>query len=325
MSLALAAVLGLAYFGFSSNNNEPESNVAVSTTTRIEKENAEFNFGDVYDVQQRAISNRHSHKQEVTSFQDVSTIAGHSVGGQPVYNVREREYVTNKMNNVNPNPWVRVGPGIGVGPNVPSYGGKQQLFRVLPVNMNESRLTQLPGGVRAPPTALVPSGEARPNVSKNKVEKVWSNMPIGGPGLAVKTAPPTRPEEVRGQRFTKKDHSLVRTDDLSIGGPRTDLGMAHIVTENTMKQTKRINPDTMGNPGRMNVREGPLGAHGMVTSVRVDDNKFVTNHGSTNVGYIRTGQQEINQYKENPGTAVVYPLDLAKRQLENNPFNHPLT
>jgi hypothetical protein len=190
--------------------------------------------------------------------------------------------------------------------------------------MNESRLTQLPGGVRAPPTSLVPSGESRPNVNKNRVEKVWTNKPIG-PGCSVINAPSLIPEEVRGQRFTKKDQSVVRTDDLSIGGPRTDIGMAHIVTENTMKQTKRINPDTFGNPGRMNVRGGPLAAHGMVTSVRIDDNAFITNHGYTNVGYNRTGQQEINQYKEKPGTAVVYPLDLAKRQLEDNPFNHTLT
>ena len=38
-----------------------------------------------------------------------------------------------------------VGPGVGVGPNVPAYGGYQQLFRVNPVNVGEYRLTTLPG------------------------------------------------------------------------------------------------------------------------------------------------------------------------------------
>lgn len=322
MSIALAAVLGLAYFGFSMNT-ENESNVAVSTTTRIEKETADYNFGDVYDVQQRMISqNTINHKREMVTFTDQAQDSNRVVGGQPVYDLSQREFVSNKMNNLNPNPWNKVGPGIGVGPNVPAYGGKQQLFRVLPVNMNESRLTQLPGRLRAPPTAVAPQGESRPVISKNRPDKVFENPFMSSQSLAVKTAPPTRPDDIRGQRLTKKDHSLVRTDDLEVGGPIFNLGMAHTVTANTMKDTNRINPDRAGNPGRMNVTDGPLATNGMITSVRIDANEFRVNHGALPMGYIREGQQEANQYKGNPGPSSLYPLDLAKKQLVNNPFNH---
>lgn len=325
MSLAVAAVVGLAFFGYTMANKEPESNVFVGSTTRVEKETAQYVFGDAYDVQQRHISNRSfSHKQEMPSFTDVTDSGSRIVGGQPVYDLTQREYVTNKMNNLNPNPWTKVGPGIGVGPNVPAYGGFQQLFRVLPVNVNESRLTQLPGGVQGPPQAANFMGQSRQLAAKNRPDKDWSRTP--GPSNAIKTAPPTHPEEVRGQRFTRKDASLVRTDDLSLGCAMKDLGQGYIsTTNNALKTTDREKLDRVGNPGRMNVTDGPLAQNGMITSVRIDANERVANHGATKLSYLRTGQQEINKYKDNPGAAVVYPLNTAKKQLENNPYNHTIS
>ena len=324
MSLAVAAVIGLAYLGHKISNNESDDQVEISTTKRIEKETATYNFGDYYDVQQRNISNRtFYHKQEKVNFGDISDKANRTVGGQPVYDVAQREYVTNKMNNLNPNPWNKVGPGIGVGPNVPAYGGKQQLFRVLPVNTNEHRLTQLPGRPQGPPTAPVFVGESRTVTAKNRPDKDWTRVP--GASAAIKTAPPGRPEEVKGSFLTKKDQSLVRTDDLSTGGPVYNVGLGHIVTGNNTDCTgNRGKPDRPGNRERMNVTDGPLARNGMVTSVRIDAIEMPVNHGATKSTYLRTGIQEINAYKENPGPSEVYPLETAKKQLQNNPYNHSI-
>ncbi len=325
MSLAVAAVIGLAFLGHKMATNESDDTVEVNTTTRREKETAEFQFGDYYDVQQRNIANRtFYHKQEKVNFGDISDKANRIVGGQPVYDVSQREYVTNKMNNVNPNPWTRVGPGIGVGPNVPAYGGKQQLFRVLPVNVNEHRLTQLPGRPAAPPASQVALGESRAPVAKNRPEKVWTRDPMRG--TFKNEAPPTHPEEVKGSFLTKKDQSIYRTDDLSTGGPGYNLGMGHIVTGKTGLglSSNRENPNRAGNPERMNVTGGPLARNGMVTSVRIDAIELPVQHGATKLTYIRDGLQEANQFKDAPGPAKVYPLDTAKKQLQNNPYNHSI-
>lgn len=324
MSLAVAAVIGLAYLGHKMTNDESDDTVQVNTTNRREKETASFQFGDYYDVQQRNISNRtFYHKQEKVNFGDVSDKANRVVGGQPVYDTAQREYVTNKMNNLNPNPWTKVGPGIGVGPNVPAYGGKQQLFRVLPVNTNEHRLTQLPGRPGAPPASQIYMGENRAPVAKNRPEKVWTREQVKG--TSVNIAAPGRPTEIKGSFLTKKDQSIFRSDDLSTGAPTYNVGMGHIVTSNTpMNSTNRGNLDRMGNPERMNVTDGPLARNGMVTSVRIDAIELPVNHGNTKLSYARTAQQEINAYKENPGTSEVYPLDTAKKQLQNNPYNHTI-
>lgn len=322
MSLAVAAVIGLAYLGHKLSSDSDDQ-VPVVNTKRLEKETAQYNFKDYYDVQQRNIANKSFyHKQENVNFGDISDKANRNVTGQPVSDVSQREFVSNKMNNVNPNPWNKVGPGMGVGPNVPAYGGKHQLFRVLPVNTNEHRLTQLPGRPQAPPASQVPLSENRPTVVRNRPDKDWVWQP--GASAAIKTAAPTRPTEVKGSFLTKKDQSIVRTDDLSIGAPGYNVGMAHIVTDNTSVKTNRENLDRMPNPGRMNVTDNPLARNGMVTSVRIDAYELPINHGATKLGYDRTAQQEANPYKENPGTASVYPLDLAKKQLQNNPYNHTI-
>ena len=67
------------------------------------------------------------------------------VNGEPVHDFRNRPYVSGKMNNLSPTEKNLVGPGLNVGPDVPAYGGYQQLFRVKPNNVGEYKLTTLPG------------------------------------------------------------------------------------------------------------------------------------------------------------------------------------
>jgi len=94
---------------------------------------------------------------------------------------------------------------------------------------------------------------------------------------------------------------------------------------------KRGRPDRAGNAGRMNIRAGPLQQGGMVTAVRSDSDKRTDNYfgvaGTTtnnNGHYVNDQYYNFNAYKGQPGPAVVKDLNVARRQLANNPFAHTL-
>ncbi len=79
------------------------------------------------------------------------------------------------QNNVLPAEQLRVGPGLGVGPDVAATGGFHQFYRQLPLNVNEYKLTQLPGGVNHGASA-VEKQEApqRVTVNHHPDALVWS-------------------------------------------------------------------------------------------------------------------------------------------------------
>jgi len=320
MSLALAAVVGLAFAGKTlSDNSDEYSAKSEILTTRPER--ATMNFQEENPTIR---ANRWPTKTEIPNFGDLSKIGNRSVFGQPVYNLDDRQNVSNKMHNLNPNPWVRVGPGLGVQASTPAYGGYQQLFRVLPTNTNEYRLTQLPGRIQAPPASIVPGQEARVRVDKNRPEKDYFRAP--GKGSATDRAPESRGKYVKGERWTKKDVATFRSDGLEKGGPRHILQSGYIVSGNQSldRCDRRAKGNRGGNPGNMNVRADPLGAHGMATQVRVDSYGSKAPPVGTFMvpnGYNRIGIQEANQYKDHENTRS---LSIAKKQLSGNPFNHPI-
>lgn len=328
MSIALAAVVGLAFLGKTISDNDELSLTPVHTSELLpgttKQERANSKPSDEFGFQDLAIHRLPRHRQEVNNFGDISKDAGRSVFGQPVYNLEDRQNVSNKMNNVNPNPWTRVGPGLGVPANVPAYGGYQQLLRVLPTNTNEYKLVQLPGRAQAPAASLVPGGESRIRMDKNRPEKDYHHTP--NKASAIQTAPELRPKFIKGSRWTKKDVSHFVADGLEKGAPRYILQSGYIVSGNQQldRSDRRAKGSRSGNPGNMNVRADPLNAHGMLTTVRVDSygNKAPP-VGSFMVpsNYYRTGMQEANPYKENINNRS---LDVAKKQLAGNPYNHPI-
>ena len=92
---------------------------------------------------------------------------------------------------------------------------------------------------------------------------------------------------------------------------------------------KRGRPDRAGNAGRMNVRASPLQQGGVVTAVRSDSNKRTDNYfGSASVTnnnnghYINDQYYKFNAFK---GIPEKNDLNVAKRQLANNPFAHSLS
>jgi hypothetical protein len=84
-------------------------------------------------------------KMEHPSFSVIAPMT--NVNGEPVKDFRDRQYISGKMNNLSPSTKELVGPGLGVDPNVPAYGGYQQMYRVNPINVGEYKLTHLPGRI----------------------------------------------------------------------------------------------------------------------------------------------------------------------------------
>jgi hypothetical protein len=85
---------------------------------------------------------------------------------------------------------------------------------------------------------------------------------------------------------------------------------------------KRAKADRPGNAGRMNVRAGPLNQGGMLTAVRSDSDKRTDNYfggmnGEQGYRYVDAKYYNFNAYK---GNAACLDLNVAKRQLANNPL-----
>uniref|UniRef100_A0A6C0JYX1 DUF5899 domain-containing protein n=1 Tax=viral metagenome TaxID=1070528 RepID=A0A6C0JYX1_9ZZZZ len=90
---------------------------------------------------------------------------------------------------------------------------------------------------------------------------------------------------------------------------------------------RRSQADRPGNAGRMNVRAGPLNQGGIITSVRSDnsrvDGRLNPVSGGWTQQYVQTEYQQLNPYKGQANTRL--DLDIAKRQLANNPLANSLS
>jgi len=88
-------------------------------------------------------------------------------------------------------------------------------------------------------------------------------------------------------------------------------------------EDRRGKPNRMGNAGRMNVRESALKQGGRLTSVRSDTTRIDGRVNAANGGWTQQYQQkpihQFNAYKGNANPNAC-DLDIAKRQLQNNPL-----
>jgi hypothetical protein len=156
-------------------------------------------------------------KGVVSNFGDIAP-QQKSAGGE-ILNMRNRMYDTGRMNNLSPIEKRLVGPGLGVDPNVESYGGYQQLLRVNPENVGAYRLTTLPG--RSGP-AYDSKGGRRGRVglvSHNRPEKTAflpERLPVTfgrAQGMSGRTP---RGEHEKTKRTTNRSETGLRTDTLSV-------------------------------------------------------------------------------------------------------------
>ena len=140
--LSIAAILGLVFAGTKLSESAKQKREVVKSneivTTGMPAATGAFTMGDRPSVSISDIS-----KQEHPSFGVVAPMK--YAAGEPVQDFRDRPYISGKMNNLSPAGKVMVGPGLGVGPDAPAYGGYQQLYRVNPENVGAYKLTTLPG------------------------------------------------------------------------------------------------------------------------------------------------------------------------------------
>lgn len=258
--------------------------------------------------------------------------------GQPVYQTDgSREPVTNKMNNVNPTDKVYVGRGLGLDPNVPASGGFQQFFRIMPNNMNEERLTNLPGTWGGPASPVVKNGGTTLGSISHpaKLSKTTANyLPMQtrgqGQGGAI-TAPESRPDFQKTRRTTNRQETGLRKDGLELGAGQYFVYEAYGSAYNDpIRWSKnRINPDRAANPARMNVRADPVGAVGANTNTRLEAGALPvrpadgTRGGTTGSRYIPNQYDRLNVFKgQTDFRSTTSNLGLAAKVLNNNPFAH---
>ena len=165
--LSLAAIVALVYTGKKLSDEAPQQSEPQPRRVEYYEEPVEdptfanrtaitntLTGGHDPDHGSTGIGINPNMKMEQPSFGDVAFMK--HVNGEPVRDFRNRPYVSGKMNNLSPVEQQLVGPGLGVGADVPAYGGYQQLFRVNPNNVGAYRLTTLPG--RSGPAVDVTGG-----------------------------------------------------------------------------------------------------------------------------------------------------------------------
>lgn len=349
--LALAAVVGLVFAGKKlSEDDSPattESRTPLPPVTRLGidmQANSRQHLKDAYDVKimtpelgRRIGDWRIQPKEATRSLQAFDKEATRSPFGQPVYDLYGRQNITNKMNNLPPVERIRVGPGLGVDPNVPATGGFHQFFRVLPNNINEERLSTLEGRT-GPANAVVKNGGAGgigDMTHKAKATKTWHRPPAQnsaqGQGGALRQLE-GRPDQIKTRRTTIRQETGKRGDTLEFGpaqysvyqpyatgkGAFTDPSAPHL-------SGNRTNPDRPGNAGGMNVREDPQNMVGAMTNVRSESVPFPVNasDGGRFQNYVKPDFDKFNEKKTatsfNPW-ATAASLDIAIKQLEKNSF-----
>ena len=352
--LAIAAVVGLVFAGkrLSDGQEEPAGRKPLPTTRPITRRdidlaaNARDHPKDAFESRimtpnlgRRIGDWRLQPKEAVGNLQDVSPDANRFPFGQPVYDLYNRQYVTNKMNNLQPIERRRVGPGLGVGSNVDAAGGFHQYFRVLPNNINEERLTTLEGRT-GPADSFVKSGGAGgigEVTHQAKETKAWYRPPTQsrgqGQGGAV-TGAEGRPEFLKTARTTIRDEQTSRGDTLSMGPAQYNVAQpyaeggsgAYTDKSLTRSSDNRSNPDRAGNGQRMNVRNDPVNQVGAATNLRAESKPVPVSHmnGGRFQNYLGPEFYRFVEKKDklNP-LASSKCLDVAIQQLEKNPIALP--
>lgn len=236
--ISIFAIAGLAYAGkkLSERHVEKLEPKEIPPPSTNPFSNTTDGYAPKFDTPTDYGSSVVEKKIEMPTFSDVAP--QYRTSGSEVLDMRNRMYDAGRMNNLSPVEQELVGPGIGVGPDVASYGGYQQLFRVNPENVGAYRLTTLPG--RSGP-AHDPMGGRRavdPNVGFNRPEKT-AFLPDRRPTTLGRaqgmSAVVPRGEHEHGKRTTNRSETGQRTDGLQYAGAKrtvSNLAVAQNPTRN---------------------------------------------------------------------------------------------
>mgnify|MGYP006268142915 CR=1 FL=1 len=329
--LALLAVVGLAFAGKQmSDDPEPEKPFQVPRVPTVgpvdSKARLVHGMTGTYTRLDPIAGVRKPNKEIQPNFAEVTRDSTKPIWGQPVYDLYNRQDVSSKMNNLAPTEKQNVGPGLGVGSNVASYGGYHQFFRVLPTNTNVQRLTQLPGRSGGPARLVKNGPDNAGDLTQERPNRVFNHESAAGRAV-VTGQMPTDSRYVKGEQMTLKDQLVSRSDYDGIGNPGFAIDSGHIVAPRDIKSVRRQDgvPDIVGGKGRMNVRADPSAALGGVTSMRAPPNTATINHknASGEQTYVLPEFTNFNAFKDTP--TPNQDFELAKKQLAENPFNHSLS
>ena len=349
MALALAAVAGLVFVGKKISDAKEEEEIqniqAVAPPTKITSLDVDLAAGariygsdDAFGMRPinpsfgRRVGDAYlPPKEAVSNLGDIVKDGKRFPFGQPVYSTTYRENITNKMNNLNPSEKVYVGRGLGLDPNTPASGGFQQFFRVSPNNINEEKLSTLPGTWGGPVNPVVKNGGTTMGEITHhaKPTKAWNRPPAQnrgqGQGGAL-TAPEGRPDFQKTRRTTNRQETGYRDDTLGDGAAAFYVGQGYDSTLLNNKMTRwtenRSNPDRAGNAGGMNVRQDPIGMIGAGTTTRLEASSLPLRpaDGSKNYRYVAPQYDRLNVKK---GVQTPLDLNLGRDVRAKNPFAQP--
>lgn len=222
--LSIAGILAIAYIGKKINDNKHEPELIrerYEPAPPVAKEFPKQRILDTFTGKENILS------KEVLAGSTFADIAPDRYpGGLPFYLAEtSNPYRSGQMNNLSPVDKIMVGPGLGVGPDVPAYGGYQQLYRVKPPNVGAYRLTELVG--RSGP-ASDQSGYRSGTIGEfqQKSAPKVAFLPSRRPpvkGQAATTYAPTGHESYeKTKRPTARSETSHRSDGLNFGpGLRT--------------------------------------------------------------------------------------------------------
>lgn len=219
--ISIITIAGLAYIG--KKLSEPRKGIFYPAAKEVETIEPEMQDGPLLRLPDR--------KTEVPAFGIVAP--QNRSNGTEILSMRNRMYDAGRMNNLSPVEKQLVGPGLGVCPDVPAFGGHQQLFRVNPENVGAYRLTTLPG--RSGPAGDVKGGRRAQvgEVAHNRPEKT-AFMPERRPETFGRAQGMSglvpRAEHEHTKRLTNRSETGLREDGLGFAGAK------RFVTAGTMPQ-----------------------------------------------------------------------------------------
>lgn len=295
-------------------------------------------------------------KREIKPFSNVAPDGNRYVHGQPVYRAKNRYNVSHLQNNVAPVERINVGPGLGLSPNTPAAGGFHQKFRILPGNVGEYKLNQLPGRSNHASYFISEGPDRNFKFSNNRPAKVFVREVPGGSRAQGQGGPanfaPKRGIFLREKRQTHRSATSSRSDALNFMTPglinkpskastqtdlrndgmrtRTFLGMQPGVSTfmsaiqqshgtTTAKITKRNTKNSYRAPGGLGNVTVPSG--GATTRQRISKSTGISGGRQgqgTNQIYFNNSQVRQNPYKSK---FLQKDLSVASRILSKNPYS----
>ena len=218
--ISIIAIAGLAYLG--KKLSEPVKKVEMYMQRGQVEQSAEpavtETFGRIQDDSLLRIPDK---KMEAESFGVIAPQNRSS--GNEILSMRNRMYDAGRMNNLSPVEKQLVGPGLGLAPNVPAFGGHQQLFRVNPENVGAYRLTTLPG--RSGPAMDINGGRrgVAGELAHNRPEKT-AFLPGRRPETMGRAQGMSglvpRAEHEHTKRLTNRSETGQRDDGLGFSGAK---------------------------------------------------------------------------------------------------------